>query len=437
MTLKKYVPAAMMLMTLTALAAPLMAAGAASREAFQAEEAQLRKVINTAVDAYVFIGGGSGAVITADGYVITNNHVAGRTRNWRIRNAAGKVFRAEVVGVAPTTDLALLKIKSAKNLPHLPLGDSDKLAPGDTVIAVGNPFALGNLDHTPTVTLGVVSAIGINRPHAGDAVVTDTPINPGNSGGPLVNMKGELIGVNGQVSTRFGIRANTGSGYAVSSNQVKRYFEALKADIGGPVQPGVIEGVRMNVDRFDVAKIIEVTEGCPAEKAGLKADDVILAVADWPVATVHELIAVAARFPDNATVPLTVQRSGTQRPIDLKLERNRPTLGVIFDRKSRDSLKVHTIVPGGPADKAGIRPGDVLVRLGRFPLPNRQVYQQRMMGARIGQRVALTVRRNGKTVQSNARADGIWQVSALLRKSRRRPRPKTRPTTRPATRPAS
>lgn len=437
MTLKKYAPVATML-ALAIVAAPLSAATDASRKAFQAEEAKLRKVIDKTLDAYIFIGGGSGAVISPDGYIITNNHVAKRSRNWTVRNAKGKRFRAVIVGLVPTTDLALLKIKGAKNMPFLPLGDSDKLEPGDPVVAVGNPFGLGNMDHTPTVTLGVVSAIGINRPHAADTVVTDTPINPGNSGGPLVNMDGELIGVNGQVSTRFGIRANTGCGYAISSNQVKRYLKVLKAAKGEIVMPGTFRGIRLDIDRHAAAKITNISKGSQAEKAGLKIDDVIVAIGDWPIVTVFELFAVAARFPVGHTVPLTVDRGEKQLTIDIKLVApDRAAMGIIFDQKNPKSLKVKAVIPGGPADKAGIRPGDIITRIGRVRLRDRLVFKQIVQRGHPGQSAPVVVRRDGQNIPMRVRLASLTELRKLYRKSVQKRKPKPKPATEPATKPAN
>jgi serine protease Do len=420
-------------------AAVASAATAESRTAFEAERARLRGVIDKAVAAYVFVGGGSGAVISPDGYVITNNHVAGRTTSgrWTLFNAAGRRFVADIVGLAPATDLALLKIRKAKDLPYLPLGDSDALAVGDTVIAVGNPFALGNIDHTPTVTIGVVSATGINRPYAGDAVVTDTPINPGNSGGPLVNLNGELIGVNGQVSTRFGIRANTGSGYAVSSNQVLRYLDALKAADGGPVYPGSLLEVRLSLDRDEAAGIREVTRPSPAHRAGLQRDDVIVQVGPWPVASVLELLQVLKRHPAGRVVPLVVLRDGKTQSLDVDLVADRVAPGVILDRKDKKSLKVDAVIPGSPADKAGILPGDVIERIGRRTLRNRRQYQLALSGLRAGIRVPLVLKRNGSSVPVRTRLARVWDLRKLLLKAIRHPRPKPEPATRPTTMPSS
>ena len=243
-----------------AAASPAPAAPA-TRPVARVVRSPLARAVDRAAGAYMFIGGGSGVAIRPDGCVITNAHVVQGSKKWRIRSGTGKAYTADVVGRAPMTDLALLKIRGKDLPPHLPLGDSDRLRPGQPVVAVGNPFGLGNVDGIPAVSVGSVSALGVDRPHARDCVVTDAAINPGNSGGPLMTTDGRFVGVNGQVATRFGVRANTGVGFAISSNQVRRYLPALQAAGGGEVAPGAVAGAELVYGGIDEARIGMVTPG--------------------------------------------------------------------------------------------------------------------------------------------------------------------------------
>jgi len=385
--------------TATMPAAPAPTAPAPTAAAPRGD--RLRAAIDRAVAAYVFIGGGSGTIISPDGLVITNAHVAGSTRRWRIKGADGTGYQAEVIGTAPETDLALLTIRGhAEPLPHLPLGDSDALDPGDPVLAVGNPFGLGSLDHQPTVTLGVVSAIHVNRTRAGDAVVTDAPINPGNSGGALANLDGELVGVNGQIASRYGLRTNTGAGFAISSRQVQRYLPALKQARGGVVYAGTLNGLSLANSASEPAKVARVLDDSGAAEAGLAAGDVILSVDDWPVSNAFEALAALARNPAGTSIPLTVRRDGQTETLLARLEsQGRAALGVVLAQDDPQSLKVEKVTPRSPADRAGIQVGDVLRRIGRYRLNNRSALQRLMRRLRPGAEVPIAVERDGKLVR--------------------------------------
>ncbi len=403
---------------------------AASRSGWLANQAETRRIMDRAMQAYVFIGGGSGAVISPDGYIITNHHVISSSKAWRVKRADGKSFVADLVGTAPGTDLALLKVRRAPPMPFLPLGDSDKLSAGDRVFAIGNPFGLGAVDNTPTITMGVVSATGINQQRAGDAVVTDTPINPGNSGGPLINLDGELIGVNGQINSRFGLRANSGSGYAISSNQVKRYLDALKSAEGGQVRGGVIGGATFRTDRAGVVSVRTVSPDSQAAEAGLEPGDILARLGGWDVFSVSQLLALADRFPVGATTTLTVKRNGEPRQRTLEVAApERVAIGVIFERSSKTSLKVDAIIPGSPAAEAGLQPGDVIFAVGRIRLPHRQGMQMLLARGRPGQRVPLIVVRDGERIGKVVELASISRLQQLLRDAQAGRTPATRPDT--------
>ena len=157
-------------------------------------------------------------------------------------------------------------------MPHLELGDSDALRVGDEALAVGNPFALGVLDQSPTFTVGIISALNHTQGTYAECIVTDAEVNPGNSGGPLVNMAGEVVGINGQISTRFGLRSNTGLGFAISSRQIKLWLPRLEAAGGGEVKHARIAGLELAEaarESGDSVVVKDVADGSPADTAGL------------------------------------------------------------------------------------------------------------------------------------------------------------------------
>ena len=188
----------------------------------------------------MFIGGGSGVIVSPDGLMLTNDHVIGSKRAFTVRIGDGRSLKAKVLGTDPEGDLAALRIAlpAGETVPHLELGDSDELRVGDEALAVGNPFALGVLDQSPTFTVGIISAVNHTQGTYAECIVTDAEVNPGNSGGPLVNMAGEVVGINGQISTRFGLRSNTGLGFAISSRQIKLWLPRLEAAGGGDSSSG-------------------------------------------------------------------------------------------------------------------------------------------------------------------------------------------------------
>ena len=365
-------------------------------EAVAAADGDLAALAEAALPAYVFVGGGSGAIISPDGYVISNAHVIRGSSRWRIRTGAGVYHIARVVGSSPGTDLCLLKIEDAEDLPYLPLGDSATLAVGDPVVAIGNPFALGNLDGIPTVTLGVVSALNLDRPHAYDAIQTDTPINPGNSGGPLINLRGELIGVNAQIQTRFGLRQNTGVGYAISANQVRRFLPALQAAEGGTVKAGRLPGLTLNREAEAPATIEAVAEGSAAELAGLRAGDVVVGVDGSRIDNRRALAGVLGRYPAGLEVDLHVRRDDEPdvRSARLMIEQfGTPYVGIDFDPRRRTPLVIGEVEDGSPAAAAGLRPGDTLLGVGRSRIPHRRAYRQFLEQVRPGMTVPFVIRR--------------------------------------------
>ncbi len=268
------------------------------------------------------VGNGSGAIIDAEGHVLTNNHVVESAQALQVTLPDGRTFPATLVGRDPASDLAVIQIQG-NNLPTIPLGDSSKLAVGEWVVAIGN--ALG-LEGGPTVTTGVISALNRtiqeeNGASISGLIQTDAAINPGNSGGPLVNLRGELIGINTAVpGPTGGGYQPSGIGFAISINEAKPVIQQLmnKGRITRPylgvvlqtITPAIRAQAKLSVDKGVV--LSDVGKGTPAERAGLRVGDVIVAADGKPVATDVDLRAAIQARNVGDTIQLTVVRGNQQ-----------------------------------------------------------------------------------------------------------------------------
>ncbi|MDD2463126.1 MAG: DegQ family serine endoprotease [Desulfobulbus sp.] len=260
---------------------------------------------------------GSGFIIGSDGYILTNNHVVTDADKITVRLADKREFEAKVVGTDPQSDVALIKIE-AKDLPVLPLGNSDTLEVGEWVIAIGNPFELNQ-----TVTVGVVSAKGRNRMGITDYenfIQTDAAINPGNSGGPLLNIHGEAVGMNTAIFSRSG--GYMGIGFAIPINMAKNIEQQLRK--GGKVARGWL-GVMIQDVNEDLAKsfggevggalVSEVSDGSPAKKSGLLQGDIVIAINGEKVSDVGDLRNKIAMTPPNTDLKLQILRDGKEKEL--------------------------------------------------------------------------------------------------------------------------
>jgi Do/DeqQ family serine protease len=345
-------------------------------------------------------GVGSGVIVTKDGYILTNNHVVESADDIKVALNDGRDFSAKVIGRDPQTDIAVLKI-DAHDLPFLPIADSDKIEVGDVVLAVGNPFGIGQ-----TVTTGIISAKG--RATLGldyeDFIQTDAAINPGNSGGALVDTDGRLIGINTAILSRSG--GNQGIGFAVPTNLARWVMDGIVQN--GHVERGFL-GVNIQDLTPDLAKefklaqangalVSEVTPQSPADKAGLKSGDVIVEFNGKPVTDSRHLkLQVGATLP-GASVPVKLLRDGASRtlqvtvkelPGDKLAKASSPTaptedalhgVGVVdLERANRAELNVpehvngalvSQVEPDSAAYEAGLRTGDVITEINRKPVKN-------------------------------------------------------------------
>lgn len=280
-------------------------------------------------------GAGTGIVISDDGYVVTNKHVvSGATSDVQIIAADGTQYKSvKLVGVDPTNDIAFLKINNVKDLPAARLGDSSKVEVGQNVVAIGN--ALG--EYQNTVTSGIISALsrpivasdgGSSAESLDDLLQTDAAINPGNSGGPLVNLSGEVIGINTAVASNA-----QGIGFAIPINDVKGMVKTLLATgkiekpfVGvryAPLTPAVVKQLNLGVQNGALIYANNgssgVVSGSPAEKAGLQDNDVITKVDSTPIDRTHSFSSVAASYSVGDTITLTVVRDGKTLTIPLTL----------------------------------------------------------------------------------------------------------------------
>jgi serine protease Do len=277
-------------------------------------------------------GLGSGFIISPDGYVLTNDHVAGNAKQITVTLTSGERYAAELVGTDLVSDISLLKI-DGKNLPYLKLGNSDDVIIGEWVIALGNPFGLFDIADKPTVTVGVVSATGLNlrgergRYYRG-MIQTDASINSGNSGGPLLNTLGEVIGINAVIFTPN--QGSVGVGFAIPINRVKSVIAELKKS--GKIERNFWTGLEIqNIDRrvaryFELDRvegviITDVREGSPAHRAGFKPGDIIMEINGERVINDDSVNSIVSASKAGDVWKVRIYRDKQSKVLDLKLER--------------------------------------------------------------------------------------------------------------------
>ncbi|MCC6739958.1 MAG: trypsin-like peptidase domain-containing protein [Planctomycetia bacterium] len=381
-------------MNLHRFAAAALATAALASRAFAGDEAfdealriekKIRETCDKVVPAFVFIGGGSGVLISSDGWFLTNHHVAANPRNMVVdaldqscNLAGGRFFKCEIVGLDPVGDICLGKIKDAKDLPYVEFGDSDAVRVGEPVIAVGNPFMLGSTDFNPTVTFGTVSANHVNA-NAGytDVIQTDAAVNPGNSGGPLFSIDGKLLGINGRINTRFSNRVNTGIGYAIPANQIKRFMRDLKK--GGYVRHALLEGLQgaQNWDDLHAesegALVRSVTAKSTADKAGFRKDDVIVEVEGHKIHNYWRFLGILGAYPGGSEITVKVKRGAEVVDIVVKLDKQakvaaakkKADLGASFeDAEDGSGVRILSVRSKSDAKAKGLKKGDIVLKIG-------------------------------------------------------------------------
>jgi Do/DeqQ family serine protease len=305
------------------------------------------------IKQYSQIGTGSGVVISSDGYIVTNNHVIKNATDIEVTLNNKKIYKANLVGTDPANDIALLKIET-NDLPYIVFGDSDALKVGEWVLAVGNPYNL-----TSTVTAGIVSAKGRDldgNSNIDSFIQTDAAVNPGNSGGALVNIRGELIGINTAISSRTG--SFIGYSFAVPSNIAKKVVEDLieygnvqKAILGirgGELNNKVAES--LDIDLTEGFYISEVTEKSGAQKAGLKVKDVIVKLDDVKIATFADLQGFLRTKRPNDVIEVIFLREGIKKRTQVTLIKNEvstiASLGLELKNLDKKELKKLRVLNG-------------------------------------------------------------------------------------------
>ena len=366
---------------------------------------------------------GTGFIIDKEGFILTNNHVVEQTEELKVRLSDEKEFQAQIVGRDPKTDLALIKIDADKPLVPLALGDSDSLEVGDWVVAIGNPFGLGN-----TVTAGIVSAkyrqIG-GGPYD-NFIQTDASINPGNSGGPLLNLDGEAIGVNSAIFSQSG--GNIGIGFAIPINMAKQLLPQLREGkvrrswLGVMIQDITPElNAKLGLGADEGALVSDVVSGGPAEKAGIKRGDVILQFDGKPIRSSRDLPFVVASTPIGKTVTVEVMRESQRMNLQVKTEELKeeaeaapsqeapPKLGIQVQEITPEMAKnyglsrtsgviVVQVAPGSPAEEAGLAPGDIIVEIDKKPVGNLETLNRLLAGVKQGDTILFLIDRGGTTI---------------------------------------
>jgi len=280
-------------------------------------------------------GGGSGVLIDAEGYGLTNYHVVAaivEAKGGLAGLSDGKLYDIEVLGTDPTGDVAMFRLTDAGPFPYASLGDSDAVRVGDTAVVMGNPFTLSE-DYTPSVTLGLVT--GVHRYQKGvkgnltytDCIQVDASVNPGNSGGPLFNAAGEVIGITGRISVNTRGRYNVGVGYAISSNQIKRFIPAMRA--GLLARHGTLQAT---VDADNEGRIVfnRVAADSNAEKAGIHRGDRLLTFDGVPITSGNHYASLLGTYPADWPVPIEIEQEGQRRTSIVRLDAVNPKLKTPF-----------------------------------------------------------------------------------------------------------
>lgn len=369
---------------------------------------------------------GSGFIISEDGYLVTNHHVIKDASNIMIRLINKKEYKGneiKIIGSDARTDIALLKIETKEKLPYLKLGDSDKIKVGDWVMAVGNPFNLEG-----TVTVGVISAKGRSHiplnegPDFQNFLQTDAAINPGNSGGPLLNLQGEVIGINTAITSTSG--GNIGIGFAIPVNLAKTVIDELKTK--GKVTRGFLgvyledlnEDMKeaLNLPSLEGVLINEVIANSPADKAGIKEGDVIIEFGSKKVTDVQSFRLLVASTPPGQTVRLKLIRDGKEMSLSVKIgemesqpiaqvkENEEKQLGFqVVDIDNPEAAKYNLSVKKGvvvigvesnsPAEEAGIQIGDVIIGIGNNEIQNIGDFRKAIKDLKKGKPVVFQIQR--------------------------------------------
>lgn len=363
---------------------------------------------------------GSGFIINKSGYIITNDHVVRDAESIKVKLSNENIYDGKIVGSDPKTDIAVIKIDAREDLPVAVLADSDKLQVGQWAVAIGNPFGLDR-----TVTVGVVSATG--RSNMGietyeDFIQTDASINPGNSGGPLLNVHGEVIGINTAI-----VAAGQGIGFAIPVNMAKQIVTELitkgsvtRGWLGVSIQPVTEELAReFGLGKARGVLVADVMEGSPAAKGGIRQGDILLDFAGTGIKDAQHLQRVVAATAPGKTVPVTVFRGGREMKLSITsasadsaaARKSHPQggapdiIGLVLEplppellRRGAAGVVAAAVEDGGVAAEAGIRQGDIIVSVNRRNVATPAEYDRAMAEAERRGTAILLVRRGGASI---------------------------------------
>ena len=374
---------------------------------------------------------GSGVIVDAAGYIITNNHVVERADEIDVHLSDENVVQATVVGTDPETDLAVIKIETDRPLPVAGLGDSDQMAVGEWVLAMGNPFGFGH-----TITAGIISAKGriIGQGNYDDFIQTDAAINPGNSGGPLVNLNGEIVGINSNIVSSSG--GNMGIGFAIPSNMARKVYNQLvdhgsvtRGWLGVSIQaltPDLARGFGLEGQKGALVSDILGDES-PAGQAGLRAGDIIVEIEGKPVESNTHLVHLVADLVPGDTAEVKYYRDGKFHTARVTLGKRAETataqggdpgggdepgrLGVTaqdltgqlaqqMGATSPSGVIVISVDPDGPASEAGLRRGDIIVEANRQKVGGVEDLERIMREVPQGEDLLLRIERVARGASS-------------------------------------
>jgi serine protease Do len=365
---------------------------------------------------------GSGVIVDPAGYVLTNNHVVAEADDITVALKGGEELKAEIVGRDKKTDLALLKIKATRELAFLPLGDSESVRVGDWVLAVGNPFGLEN-----TVTAGIISAKGriIGAGPYDDFLQTDASINPGNSGGPLINLRGEVVGINTAI-----VAQGQGIGFAIPVNLAREVMQQLRNKgkvvrgwLGVYIQQVTKElAEKFKIEGTEGVLVADVVKGGPADKAGIERGDVILEFNGKPLKDWHSLPRLVAEVPVGQEAKVKLLREGRARTVTavvgelkeeaqeakseapeqdllgLALQPLTPDLAKQLGIPGKKGLVITGVESGGPGEEAGLKRGDVILEAAQKPVTNVEQFAALTGKLKPGEGLLLLVQRKDGTI---------------------------------------
>lgn len=352
-----------------------------------------------ALASYVFVASGSGVVVDPAGLVLTNHHVIDGEDDLTVRWADGVSVAARVLGTDPIGDLALLSAPRPDGAAaSVRLAGAEDLIPGTPVLAIGNPFGLGDLDDVPTLTRGVLGSGRLVRGVYADCLQVDAPVNPGNSGGPLFTLDGRLLGINGQIRSRTGFRINSGIGLAIACTQIADFLPLLATADGGYVRHAA-PPEDLTLADSPSGPVVEATGG-----AELRVGDLLLSVAGREAASAEQAAGcfAALAWRDGLRVPVRVQRGSSVLDLSVPAIRavipGRPYYGWVIAERA-DRVQLSGVDSGSPAQLAGLRRGDVLVSIDGAPLGKRVDLLRALMRTGPGDRLQLVRRASDGTEQ--------------------------------------